>query len=686
MNVFNLSASRLGFVKRESSGSWTSGKAYQGQYGGNAGSRVGAIIFDGLRNVDWSAQTISQIVFTFAFSTAGTSKPKDIRLYSGTRDTLGGTGTAMLGSLLGTFSTIQDARNSTVSVTLTNSGDTATVFSNIVSFLQTGTTNTFAIYNGETTSSSSGWTSNYLCITSCSIRITYEISGSSGTVTPSTVQMGTNATLAITPITVRDGQVLQHKVKWLCGTKSSAETTHAASETTIVYTIPTSWASEVQTGISRDAECVITTYVDGTARGTRNIPFTVTLPADYAPTFSSSIRATGRSSDYSTYYQFADSATITLSSVSAASGATIASYTITGTEGVSGSTSDFVISGDTATYTTPKFKSTGTHSYTVKVTDSRGMSTSQTITISSSSVIEVAAPTITAFSVARYASRINDQGIIEYYESIIGGHVWITYNASGDRANGRNPLSAYILYGAVESTSAKTRVNLTWPSTDSSISTSQDRTIITVDISLDDAYEFELHVIDSGRDVFTRSRVEKGEPPAIHVAGTGYGLGLGMYSSGTKTDPKIQVGWPIYADSPVYANAGLYGEDGTRVDVAEVYSQDTISTLSSNFAPYATDVYPVVVRSGRIVQLNGICTPTGTLTSSSSAAYLMFTLPSEYRPTSPVRTLCQGSTTCMWLLMIDTDGSVSATRYRSGANYTDFSAGTWLPFHVTWIV
>ena len=681
MSVFNLSASRLGFVKRESSGSWTSGKAYQGQYGGNAGSRVGAIIFDGLRNVDWSAQTISQIVFTFAFSTAGTSRPKDIRLYSGTRDTLGGTGTAMLGSLLGTFSTIQDARNSTVSVTLTNSGDTATVFSNIVSFLQTGTTNTFAIYNGETTSSSSGWTSNYLCITSCSIRITYEISGSSGTVAPSTVQMGTNATLTITPITVRDGQVLQHKVKWLCGTKSSTETTHAASETTVVYTVPTSWASEVQTGTSRNAECVITTYVDGIARGTRDIPFTVTLPADYAPTFSSSIRATGRSSDYSTYYQFADSATITLSSVSAKDGATIVSYSITGTEGVSGSTSDFVISGSTATYTTPNFTKTGAHSYTVKITDSRGMSTFQTITITSSNVIEVSSPTISTFSVVRYASRINDQGVIEYYESIIGGHVWITYNASGDMANGRNPLSAYILYGAVESTSAKTRVNLTWPSTDSSISASQDRSIITADISLDDAYEFELHVIDSGRDVFVRSRVEKGEPPAIHVAGTGYGVGLGTYSSGTRQDPRVQVGWPIYA------NAGLYGEDGTRVDVPEVRETISITSLENDVSPYTVDVYPVLIRNGNIVQLSGELTPASTLSfGNASTSYNMFTIPSEYRPSADVTVLCQGSQMAVWLLMIGTNGVASISRYRDNTGYLNISSGTWLPFYVTWII
>lgn len=112
-------------------------------------------------------------------------------------------------------------------------------------------------------------------------------------------------------------------------------------------------------------------------------------------------------------------------------------------------------------------------------------------------------------------------------------------------------------------------------------------------------------------------------------------------------------------------------------------------TLASDFIMYGTseaDNKPRYRKDGRIVEVRGAVKPTVALPKSdgtSTTIYTIFTLPTGYRPTSPIYVLCQGSGNNTWLLRVNTNGEVGFSRYRNGATAAAVDTGTWLPFQVT---
>lgn len=108
-------------------------------------------------------------------------------------------------------------------------------------------------------------------------------------------------------------------------------------------------------------------------------------------------------------------------------------------------------------------------------------------------------------------------------------------------------------------------------------------------------------------------------------------------------------------------------------------------TLDSNFAMYGTDESANKTRyrkDGRLVEVRGIVKPAVDI-AGSTTIYPIFTLPTGYRPSSPVYVVCQGSGNCTWLLRVNTNGEVGFSRYRNGDATATAAAGAWLPFQVT---
>lgn len=108
-------------------------------------------------------------------------------------------------------------------------------------------------------------------------------------------------------------------------------------------------------------------------------------------------------------------------------------------------------------------------------------------------------------------------------------------------------------------------------------------------------------------------------------------------------------------------------------------------TLSSDFAMYGEDESANKTRyrkDGRLVEVRGIIKPTADIAYSTSISTI-FTLPTGYRPNSPIYVVCQGSGNCTWLLRVATNGEVGFSRYRNGDANITASAGAWLPFQVT---
>lgn len=110
-------------------------------------------------------------------------------------------------------------------------------------------------------------------------------------------------------------------------------------------------------------------------------------------------------------------------------------------------------------------------------------------------------------------------------------------------------------------------------------------------------------------------------------------------------------------------------------------------TLTSKFTMYGTSTADNQVRyrkEGSIVELRGIVTPTADIAGGTDI-HDICTLPTGYRPSSPIYIICQGSGNCTWLLRITTGGVVGLSRYRNGDATLTCSAGAWLPFQVTFL-
>lgn len=163
---FTASTSSVTTAAQSNWSSWS--VCQQGAYNGN--TRVGALLFSSLRSSSWSSKSISQITLTLTFTGAGSNSTKTLGMYQGTKTSFTGTGTAMLGTSIGSVSTGGTAYNSTRTITF-NSSTNATAFANLVSWLKNTSSLTLAFYVNE--SASSGYSTNYLQINSATLAVTY---------------------------------------------------------------------------------------------------------------------------------------------------------------------------------------------------------------------------------------------------------------------------------------------------------------------------------------------------------------------------------------------------------------------------------------------------------------------------------------------------------------------------------
>ena len=111
-------------------------------------------------------------------------------------------------------------------------------------------------------------------------------------------------------------------------------------------------------------------------------------------------------------------------------------------------------------------------------------------------------------------------------------------------------------------------------------------------------------------------------------------------------------------------------------------------TIGSEFEVYASDGVgsrPGCRKDGRVVEVRGIVKPTVDIAGNTDM-HTIITVPVGYRPNSPVYTICQGSGNCVWLLRVNTNGTVDFSRYRNGDTSITAAVGAWLPFQVTYLV
>jgi len=563
LSTFTIAADKLGNVSRAAYSSWNIGDAIQGTWTGGY-PRVGAMLFSKLRDsVDWADQEITAIRLTLQFPKAGGSDEKTLYLYQGTQTELTGTGTAMLGTAIGNVPTNGSAYNSTRTIYFSPDSNAA-AFANLVSWLQSGTSTTLAVYVNES-ATAYGWSENALYIRAATLSVDHDVKGSRGTLDRTGILAGETVSLTIAPLE-SDGTVT-HKVQWKMGSAQSSVTTLSASTLTASYTVPKTWLNQIPNDVSGTAYCVLTTLVDGVQTAQRQIPFTVSAGADVVPAFSvySSPVGTGTK-----YYQFVGGAAIVMYEAEPGQGATLKSYRIRGTEGVD-------VSGTLSSTSTGaqvnigKLKEAGLHTYDVTVTDSRGRSLTLTWSFS---VTAVAPPKINNFLVQRYSQRVDDSGATVYEASTDGNRVWVTLDAQIDTAGGYN--SPTLKLGRTPEDGTETITTIAWGSGATCVKTN-DRTLITAQIPLDSGYGFTLYLTDTaGREVTASSSVTNSRA-IMHYAGNGNGVAVGMYSTGTSARPMFESAWEaaFYGGIEGVTNykAAETPTGGTWIDGNPIYRQ-----------------------------------------------------------------------------------------------------------------
>lgn len=181
MSVFTATAGNASTIgnARYSYDDWDTGSssgARQGAYKSTSASksRVGVMVFSGAAAA-LTGKTIKKITLKITTSSAGYNHNKTISFRKANYQYLntGVDGSAQVGASLGGLTGV--FYNTTLTFTLDKSNNTA-LFNNLAAYFKEGNC-TLSIYNGET-SSSTGYSANYLCVNQCVLTVEYE----SGTV------------------------------------------------------------------------------------------------------------------------------------------------------------------------------------------------------------------------------------------------------------------------------------------------------------------------------------------------------------------------------------------------------------------------------------------------------------------------------------------------------------------------
>lgn len=182
-----------------------------------------------------------------------------------------------------------------------------------------------------------------------------------------------------------------NKLRFIFGSVDSGEI--AVTGSSYTYTLPSTWYAQTPSATSGTATVYLYTYVDGILIGTSSQTFTASVKSSVVPSIGS-ITATGVDMMWSLYLQGHSSVTISVAGCAAGAGASIASYSFQGHE-LNYSTQT---SQASASATSGVFAVSGSLIYTATVTDTRGRSASQDVTIS---VTAYAAPNISSVTGVR---------------------------------------------------------------------------------------------------------------------------------------------------------------------------------------------------------------------------------------------------------------------------------------------
>lgn len=229
-------------------------------------------------------------------------------------------------------------------------------------------------------------------------------------ISASGVTMGNATTVSISRASSSFTHTLTYKFGNTTGTIISKTTA-----TSVTWTPPISLSNQVPSATSGTCTITCTTYNGSTNIGSKTCTLTLTVPSSVKPTISSlsAARVDGTvPSSWGIYVRSKSKATLTINGAAGSYGSTISSYSISGGG----------YSGTAASLTTGLLNTSGTITFTAKVTDSRGR-TSDAATVSIS-VVDYSAPSFSSY----LSQRCNSSGTVSDEGTYVYGEVSYSYS------------------------------------------------------------------------------------------------------------------------------------------------------------------------------------------------------------------------------------------------------------------
>lgn len=229
-------------------------------------------------------------------------------------------------------------------------------------------------------------------------------------VSATNANMGSASTITIT----RASSSFTHTLTYAFGSTSGTITSKSTS-TSVSWTPALTLANQIPSAVSGTCTITCDTYNGSTKIGSKTCTLTLTVSSTVKPTIGS-VTATRVDGDvpsaWGIYIQNKSKATITINNAAGSYGSTISSYSISGGG----------FSGTAATLTTGFLGTSGTITFTAKVTDSRGRSSDEkTVSIS---VVAYSSPSFSGY----LSQRSNSSGTADDSGKYIRAVLQFTYS------------------------------------------------------------------------------------------------------------------------------------------------------------------------------------------------------------------------------------------------------------------
>lgn len=541
-----------------------------------------------------------------------------------------------------------------------------------------------------------------------------------------TASVSVNGTNAVTVEISRKSSGFTHTVTFTFGSYSKSNTGVGTSTS---YAIPTSWLNAIPNATSGTAKVTVTTYSGSTKIGSAvSKNFTITVPSTVVPSISSVAVAdtTTNQSTFGSMVQGKSKPKFTITAVGAL-GSTTKTYK---TEFESKSYSG-------ATPTTSTITKSGTASAKITVTDSRGRTATTTKTWA---VLAYTAPKIISFQGFRCLANGT-----ENYE---GTYLSAAINFSISPVNNKNVASYTIEYKLQTATTWTTLTsgavyalnqNIVSASGAFGIDNSYDIRLTVKDSFVTIRSEFELPtaftLLDfnaSGRGIaFGKVSEVEGFECALPMR-SGHGelinspialvasqdlnslTDVGYYIVGsTAVSGTILNKPPMLGTETAFVEVLAMGDGLQRLQRYHVCDKDDQYTwqrlyysstwgtwmlvggcsgwknltLDSAFSLYGDSAanQPKYRVNGNMVTVKGVVSPNTTYTSSTTKVLIASGIPEYLRPDFALAFVCQGSGLNRWTCNIETNGTITVSRYGITEN-ASVTNTAWLIFNCTYSI